>query len=62
MSRQPCEESGTCCRADVPVDTIGMTESRLTRTDDKINRGDAFARPEDINGVIPGAVDVADCH
>ena len=25
-----------------------------------MNRGEAVARPEDIKGVIPGAVDVAD--
>jgi hypothetical protein len=30
------------------------------RTDDETKRGEAFALPEDINGVIPGAVEVAD--
>jgi hypothetical protein len=34
--------------------------SREIRIDEETKRGDAFARPEDVNGVIPGAVDVAD--
>ena len=33
---------------------------RLIRMEDDINRGEAFARREDVNGVIPGAVEVAD--
>ena len=42
------------------VDTSGCTASRRIRTEDEMNRGEDFARPEDIKGVIPGAVDVAD--
>jgi hypothetical protein len=37
-----------------------MMALRLTKMEDAINRGEAFARPEDINEVIPGAVEVAD--
>jgi hypothetical protein len=42
------------------VATRGVTASRRMRIEEKMKRGDAFARPEDINGVIPGAVEVAD--
>ena len=44
------------------VATMGFTASRFTRTDEETKRGEAFARPDDISGVIPGAVDVADYH
>jgi hypothetical protein len=44
----------------VAVLTSGCTASRRIRTEDEMNRGEGFARPEDIKGVIPGAVDVAD--
>jgi hypothetical protein len=45
---------------EVAIDTCGWTASRRISTEDEMNRGEAFARPEDIKGVIPGAVDVAD--
>lgn len=42
------------------IEKVGLTASRRMRTDDDTKRGDARARPDDMNGVIPGAVDVAD--
>ena len=42
------------------VATRGVTASRRMRTDEETKREEAFALPEDINGVIPGAVEVAD--
>jgi hypothetical protein len=38
----------------------GITTLRETRTDEDTKRGDAFARPDAVSGVIPAAVDVAD--
>ena len=46
--------------AEVEVVSCAVTAERWINRDDETNRGDAFARPEDISGVIPGAVDVAD--
>jgi hypothetical protein len=53
-------ERGTGVGGEEEVATRGVTASRRMRTDEETKRGEAFARPEDINGVIPGAVEVAD--
>lgn len=44
----------------MPVTTKGLTASRKIRIDEEVNLGEAFALPDAINGVIPGAVEVAD--
>jgi phage host-nuclease inhibitor protein Gam len=60
MSRQPFVIMGRQFCEEVAVETDGRTASRRIRTEEEINRGDALARPEEVNGVIPGAVDVVD--
>jgi hypothetical protein len=59
-SRQPWVRSKTGTGGVFRIENVGLTASRCMRTDDDTKRGDARARPEDIKGVIPGAVDVAD--
>lgn len=59
-SRQPDVKKGTGVGGEKEVATRAVTKSRRTRTDEETKRGEAFARPEDIKGVIPGAVEVAD--
>jgi hypothetical protein len=59
-SRQPLVARKTGIGGVFKIENVGLTASRRMRTDDDTKRGDARARPEDINGVMPGAVDVAD--
>jgi len=42
------------------VETLVDIKSREISTEEATNRGEAFALPDDVRGVIPGAVDVAD--
>jgi len=60
MSSHPSEDSGILVGDELEMDIIGKTASRRIRIDDDTNRGEAFARPDDVRGVIPGAVEVAD--
>ena len=59
-SWHPSEDSGTLLGVEREIDVVGTTASRRIRTEDDTNRGDAVARPDDVRGVIPGAVEVAD--
>jgi hypothetical protein len=59
-SLQPFELRGIVVMGEVEVTTRGWTALREISIEDDTNRGEAFARPEDIKGVIPGAVEVAD--
>jgi hypothetical protein len=61
-SWQPVVERGIGVGGKDDVATRGVTASRRMRIEEETKRGDDFARPEDINGVIPGAVEVADCN
>jgi hypothetical protein len=53
-------ESGNVCGTSSPVATSVEVNSREISTEEAMNRGEAFALPDEMRGVIPGAVEVAD--
>ena len=59
-SRHPSDERETGIAGLFRTEKVGFTALRAIRTEEETNRGEARARPDDVKGVIPGAVDVAD--
>ena len=60
MSAQPISDMRLCCGGEPEREIVGTTNSRLISADDEINLGEALGLPDELNGVIPGAVAVAD--